>query len=521
MVPKYRNKEFRSIIKELVMTDTISPSSTNRWRWLAFTAALTASVMDLLDSTIAQVASPSIRHSLGGSFADLEWISAAYTLAMAVVLLTGGRLGDLYGRKRMLLTGASGFVLASVLCAISTSPVELIGARVAQGALGALMLPQVFGLMRDLFEPKDMGKAFSVFGPVMGLSAMIGPIVAGGLIALNLFGTGWRMIFLVNVPIGAFAVIAGAKFLPSSAATQPRARLDLTGTLLAGVAMCLLVFPLVQGHQLGWPLWLDALLAASIPVSGLFAAHQLHRKRAGATPLVEPSIFTNRPYVAGLAFSLVFIGSMGAIVLIFNVLLQSGLGFSPWHSAMTTAPWAGGAFVGSAISGMTMGRFGRRVIQAGLVVEAVGLAGIFAVLHATGAGVDTLDLLAPMVVGGLGMGMVFVPLFDIVMAGVRPHEMGSASGVVQATNGLAMSIGVGGLGAIFFGLVGSKAVHAASFVHAAEWTSLLTVALLAAAFAIAFKLPRQARPEAETETISDGDSSPLSVSALVPDMVSV
>jgi EmrB/QacA subfamily drug resistance transporter len=474
----------------MTVADPVPP--VHRWRWLAFAAALAASVMDLLDSTIAQVAAPSIRSDLGGSYADLEWISAAYTLAMAVGLLTGGRLGDLYGRKRMLLIGISGFVVASVACASATSPAELIGARSAQGALGALMLPQVFGLMRDLFPAEEMGKAFGVFGPVMGLSAMAGPIVAGSLINLNLLGTGWRMIFLVNAPVSVFALIVGARCLPSSEPQQPRARLDLTGAVLAGLAMCLVVFPLVQGHQLGWPVWLDALLVASVPVMGLFGLHQIRRKRSGAAPLVEPSIFARGAYVSGLAFSIAFIGSMGAIVLLFNVLLQAGLGFSAWHSALTTAPWALGAFFGSAVGAMTMARFGRRVLHAGLVIEATGLVAVSLVLRGAGAGVDSLDLLAPMIVGGLGMGMVFVPLFDIVMAGVRPHEMGSASGVLQATNGLAMSIGVGGLGAVFFGLVGSKAVHPQNFVHAAEWTSLLTVALLSLAFAIAFKLPHHA-----------------------------
>jgi MFS family permease len=151
---------------------------------------------------------------------------------------------------------------------------------------------------------------------------------------------------------------------------------------------------------------------------------------------------------------------------------------------------------------MALGRFGRRVIHLGLLIEAIGLAGVFTVLHYAGAGVDTVELLVPMVVGGMGMGMVFVPLFDIVMAGVRPHEMGSASGVLQSTNGLAMSLGVGGLGAVFFGLVGTRAVHVQSYLHAAEWTALLTVILLAGAFAIAFKLPHAAQQFNETDAIT-------------------
>ena len=464
-----------------------------RWRWLAFAAVITAAVMDLLDATIAQVAAPSIRRDLGGSYAVLEWVTAAYSLAMAVGLLTGGRLGDLFGRKRMLLAGIAGFVAASAACAAAVSPGQLIAARAAQGVMGAVMLPQVFGLFRDLFAAEEMGKAFGVYGPVMGLSAMLGPIVSGGLISLNVLGTGWRMIFLVNVPVGIAALAAGWRLLPAGAAFPRRARLDLPGAALAGAAMFLLVFPLVQGHDLGWPGWLDCLLAASVPVLAIFAWYQVRRGRAGRTPLVEPGIFRHRSYASGVAFSLVFVGSMGGIVLVFNVVLQAGLGFTAWHSAITTAPWAAGAFVGSAAGGMAMGRLGRRVLHAGLVAEAAGLTVLYLVFRGAGAGVSTLDLLGPMIIGGIGMGMVFVPLFDIVMAGVQPHEMGSASGVLQAVNSLAMSLGVAGIGAVFFALLGVAARPGQSFVGPAEWTVLVTVALLALAFLAAFWLPRRAR----------------------------
>ena len=256
-----------------------------------------------------------------------------------------------------------------------------------------------------------------------------------------------------------------------------------------------LVFPLAQGHALGWPAWLFAMLAASVLVLALFAVYQIRRQRAGRTPLVEPSIFGHRSYRAGIVFSIVFVGSLGGIVMIFNVFLQNGLGFTPWHSALTTAPWAAGAFVGSAIGGIAMTKLGRRILQAGLVVEAAGLLGIYAVLRGAGAGVGTVDLLAPMVVGGIGMGMVFVPLFDIVMAGVRPQEMGSASGVLQTVNALGMSLGIAGIGAIFFALVGGHGRYVPVYLSAAEWTALATVGLLACSFAVAFGLPRRAREQ--------------------------
>jgi EmrB/QacA subfamily drug resistance transporter len=472
-----------------------------RWRWLAFAVVIAAAVMDLLDSTITQVAAPTIRRELGGSYAVIEWVTAAYALAMAAGLLTGGRLGDLFGRRRMLLIGMAGFVAASALCAAAGSAGELIAARAAQGALGAIMLPQVFGLIRDLFEAHEMGKAFGVYGPVMGLSAMLGPIAAGGLIGADVLGTGWRMIFLVNVPVGLAALVLGARLLPASASAGVsgggvrRGRLDLAGAALAAVAMFGLVFPLAQGHALGWPVWLYAMLAASVLVLAAFAVHQIRRQRAGRTPLVESSIFGHRSYRAGIVFSIVFIGSLGGIVMIFNVFLQNGLGFTPWHSALTTAPWAAGAFVGSAIGGIAMSKLGRRILHAGLVVEAAGLLGVYAVLRSAGAGVGTVDLLAPMVVGGIGMGMVFVPLFDIVMAGVRPQEMGSASGVLQTVNALGMSLGIAGIGAIFFALAGGHGRHVPVYLSAAQWTALATVGLLACSFAVAFGLPRRAREQ--------------------------
>ena len=484
--------------------------SGRRWRWLAFAVVIAAAVMDLLDSTITQVAAPAIRHELGGSYAVIEWVTAAYALAMAAGLLTGGRLGDLFGRRRMLLTGMAGFVAASALCAAAGSAGELIAARAAQGALGAIMLPQVFGLIRDLFEAHEMGRAFGVYGPVMGLSAMLGPIASGGLIGADLLGTGWRMIFLVNVPVGLLALVLGARLLPVGAAAAGsaaggsghgsrrgragrRGQLDLPGAALASVAMFGLVFPLAQGHALGWPAWVFAMLAASVLLLAWFAIYQIRRRRAGRTPLVEPSIFEHRSYRAGIVFSIVFVGSLGGIVMIFNVFLQNGLGFTPWHSALTTAPWAAGAFVGSAVGGIAMTRLGRRVLHAGLLVEAAGLLAVYAVLRGAGAGVGTVDLLAPMVVGGIGMGMVFVPLFDIVMAGVRPQEMGSASGVLQTVNSLGMSLGIAGIGAVFFALAGGRGGHVPVYLSAAEWTALATVGLLACSFAVAFGLPRRAR----------------------------
>jgi EmrB/QacA subfamily drug resistance transporter len=487
---------------EVAVLSSAPTPTARRGNWLAFAAVLAAAVMDLMDTTITQVAGPAIRGDLHGSDALLEWVTAAYTLAMGVGLLTGGRLGDLFGRKRMVLIGIAGFTVASVACAAAASPGELIAARAVQGLFAAAMLPQVFGLIRDLFAAHEMGKAFAVYGPVMGLSAVLGPIAAGGLIDLNLSGLGWRAIFLVNVPVGIAALAAGARLLPAAPASSRPGRLDITGALLAGGAMFLVVFPLAQGHDLGWPGWLIGLLGAAIPVLGAFAWHQVRRQRAGRTPLVERSIFRHRSYSSGVAFTVVFVGTMGGITLTVNVLLQVGLGFSPWHSALTTVPWAGGAFIGSAIGGILMGKLGRRVLQIGLATEAAGLAAVALVLHLTGTSVSTVDLITPMTVGGAGMGMVFVPLFDIIMGHIAPHETGSAAGVLQAVNSLSMTIGVAGIGAIIFGLAGPAGPAGQALAGPAGWTLLVILGLLGAAFALTFQLPKRAR-EAGSEPASE------------------
>ncbi|MFL6075388.1 MAG: MFS transporter [Mycobacteriales bacterium] len=435
------------------------PGAPYRWRWLAYTAVLAASVMDLLDATISSVAAPSIRHSLGGSYADLQWIAAGYTLAMAVTLLTGGRLGDMFGRRRMLLVGMAGFTLASLACAAAVSPETLTLARVLQGGFGAVMLPQGFGLIRELFPPYEMGKVWGVFGPVMGLSAILGPIVAGGLIGADLFGTGWRMIFLINVPVGVAALAVAVRFLPASAPELRSTRLDLPGVGLAATGTFLLVFPLVQGRELGWPGWVKAMLVASAPVLVAFGWYQVRRKRSGRTPLIEPSVFARRSYVSGVLFALAFLGGLGGMMLTVGVLLQVGLGYTPMHASLTMSPWGVGALVGSGFGGAMMHRLGRRILHLGLAVMAAGILGLYAVLGHDGVHLSAWHLVVPNLAGGIGMGMIFVPLFDIVMGGLAPRELGSGSGILQAVNQLGTALGVAVLGTLFFSVAGGQAHH--------------------------------------------------------------
>jgi EmrB/QacA subfamily drug resistance transporter len=472
---------------------TESVSAANGRKWLGLFAVLTAMIMNILDSTIVNVASPAIQADLGGSESSLQWIAASYTLALAVGLLTGGRLGDMYGRRRMMLLGVAGFLAASIACALAWSPGVLVTARVAQGLFGAVMIPQAFGLIRDLFPPQEIGKAFGALGPVIGLSTIAGPIVAGVLVDADVLGTGWRAVFLINLPLSAFALLAGRAALPKASTRRAGMRLDGVGALLAGVGMFLLVYPLVQGRELGWPAWMAAVAVGSVVALALFVVRQLRRGRAGETPLVELSVLAKRSYTSGVAFVIVFFGSIVGFSLTTGFLLQLGLGHSPMRASLMMAPWAVGAFLGSGFGATMMGKMGRRILHLGLALMVAGLVGVYVVLRGAGeAGPGGWELAVPFLVYGFGMGMIFVPLFDIIMGEIRDHEVGSASGLLESFEQMGASLGVAVLGTVFFSAMGTRPA-VGEFVNASEHVTLIALALTALAFALGFLLPRRAR----------------------------
>jgi len=465
-----------------------------RAAWLGFAVVLAAMVMDLLDSTIAQTAAPAIRRDLGGSFASLEWISAAYTLAMSVTLLLGSRLGDILGRRRVLLTGVGAFGAASALCALAPTPGALIAARALQGVIAAIMVPQGFGLVRELFGDEGQQKAFGVIGPVMGLGAVAGPLVGGGLIDLNLFGSGWRAIFLVNVPIALAAIVAGLHFLPRTRPSTPEARPDLISVALSMVGGFGLVYPLIEGRAHGWPVWSFALLAVGVLAFAAFGLLQARRVRQDRSPLVDPAILRRRPYVAGLAVVVCFIGAMGGMLIALNVMLQTGLGDSPLQCGLATVAIPIAAIGGSITSSALLARIGRTTMHIGVVVMAVGLGVVEVVLHAAGAGLTGWDLAGPLAITGFGMGMVFVPMFDVILAGVAPHRLGSASGLLESVQQLAMSIGIAAVGTVLFDSLGHRFAPAA-FVSAADHGLLVAIGFLVAAAGAVFLLPKHAREQ--------------------------
>ena len=459
---------------EAVLEKSAAPTP-YRYRWVALFVILAVEVMDLLDALVTNIAGPSIRVELGGSYSLIQWLGATYTLAMAIGLLTGGRLGDIYGRRRMFLIGAAGFTLASLACGLAQTPAELIGGRAVQGLFGAVMLPQGLGMIKQMFNQAEQATAFGAFGPVMGLSSVGGPILAGWLVDADYFGAGWRMIFFINLPLGIFAVIGAIRFLPEFR-SERAPRLDLLGVVLAAGGAFLLLYPLVQGRELGWPVWCFVLLAAGVVIFGLFAVYESRRERYQLDPLVTPSLFRKRAFTGGLAVGLVFFASLIGTGLVFTFYLQIGLGYSPLKAGLTTLPQALGTVAGFVVAGAGLGeKMGRKLLLIGTVVMMVGTVGFAFTVRQSGPDITPYHLIPAMVLLGAGMGLAMAPFFNIVLAGVDDEETGSASGALTSVQQLGGAFGIAVLGTIFFAILpGQVTSHVDG--SAAELRTVLTTA---------------------------------------------
>jgi EmrB/QacA subfamily drug resistance transporter len=445
-------------------------------RWLTLIILLLAAFMNLLDVSIVNIAIPSIQRDLHASYADVQWALAGYTLAYALVLITGGRLGDTFGRKRLFLIGVTGFTIMSALCGAAQSPGELIACRVVQGAMGAIMVPQVLAVIQVIFPPKERIKALAGFGVTAGLGTVSGPLLGGLLIQHNLFGLGWRPIFLINVPVGIIAVAASAMLVRESRAPRPP-RLDPVGVGLISAALLLLLYPLVEGRQLGWPTWTFVSMAAAAPVLAAFIGYERVKTRRDGSPLVPMSLFRDRGFSAGMAIALAFFLGIASFGLVLTLFLQLGLGFTPLHAGLTFLPFSVGVLVSSGAAARLAPRFGRGVTMAGALIIAAGMAGLVAIVHHYGPGVTTWELTPGLAAAGLGLGAVIAPLADIVLDGVPRQDAGSASGVFNTGLQLGNSIGIAVIGVIFFGLLGTQAGPAATAVAPQLRTGLAVAAV--------------------------------------------
>lgn len=432
-------------------------------RWRALFVLLLAAVMDLLDGTVVNVAIPALQRDLGATYSAIQWITAGYTLSFALLLITGGRLGDIWGRKRMFMLGIVGFTLASAACGLAQSPEMLVGARILQGAMAAVMIPQVLSMIQVIFPQKERGAAFGMYGAVVGLAAVSGPLIGGALVQANLFNLDWRPIFLVNVPVGLAALVAATIFLRESKA-EHALRLDLIGVLLVTFGLLLLLFPLVQGRDLGWPTWTFFSMAASLPVFALFVLYERYKTRVDGSPLVVLGLFRQRAFVAGSLVSLVFFCALIAFFLIFTLYLQIGLGFSALHAGLTGLPFSLCVAAASGASSQLGPKLGRKILSMGALLVTAGMSVIWATVHFVGTSITSWHLVPGLVICGGGMGLLVAPLADVVLSGVRGRDAGSASGILSTAQQVGAAIGVAVIGVIFFGLLTSGAGSSAEAV---------------------------------------------------------
>lgn len=421
---------------------------------------LTAVFVQLLDVSIVNVAVPSIQRDIGASFASIQLVIAGYQLAFACLLITGARLGDIYGRKKLFMIGMVTFTAASALCGLAPNATTLVLSRILQGLGSGLMFPQVLAVIQVAIPPKDRGKAFGIFGATIGIATILGPLLGGILITANLFGTDWRMIFLVNIPVGVLAVVAAFVELPDSKAPDA-VKLDLPGALLVGAGLFLLVYPLTEGREKGWPLYLYVMLAASVPLLVAFVALQRRKTRQDSGPLLLMTLFSNKSFRGGLVLSLVFFAGIPAFFFTFSLYLQVGLGYSPLRSGLTTLPFAFGSAIASARSDGIAKRIGRDVLAVGAGLLALSMVGLIAVLHASGTDLHAYNVGPVLFVSGLGLGCFIAPLTNLVLAGISGREAGSASGVLSTTQQIGGAIGVALIGLVLFGLLGTHAAASA------------------------------------------------------------
>ncbi|WP_090947042.1 MFS transporter [Nonomuraea jiangxiensis] len=464
----------------------------------ALLVVLFGSFMDLLDATIVTVAAPAIARDLGAGDAQIQWTIAAYTLALGAGLITGGRLGDQYGRKRLFMIGLAGFMVTSALCALAVDPGMLIGMRAAQGLTAGIMVPQVFGIIRASFAPGERAKAFGAYGAVQGLASVAGPLLGGLLVEADLFGLGWRTIFWINVPVSVLALVIGAKVLPESRSAST-ARLDLPGALLAATGILLLLLPIIQAETWGWTWGSYALLATGIVVLAIFLAHERRLTGRGNEPVFDPALLQIRAFTVGLAASVLFFGGLGSYFLTLSIYLQNGTGRTAWEAGLVILPYALGSIITSGLGVALAAKAGRTLLIAGsLTIAASHLVLWYVVKDGDDPGYWLLAL--ALFIGGLGLGLAAPILVNVVLAGVPGRNAGAAGGVLSTVNQIGGAAGIAVLGTVFFTSVIGSAAGAPtlpSYSHALSIVLIASAALYLLTALVMLALPKAAAEHAE------------------------
>ncbi len=438
-------------------------------RWLAAIVMINGALMDMIDVTIVNVALPTIRHDLRASATQLEWVVSGYMLAFAAALIIAGNLGDLFGRKKVFLCGVAVFGVASLAAGLSGSGAELIAARVVQGAAAAAMAPQVLATFRAIFAGSERGKAFSIYGAMLGFASAVGLLLGGALTEANLFGWSWRAVFFVNVPVAVGSLVAGLRFVPETRDPGAR-RPDVPGAVLLAASLVAIVYPLLEGRQYGWPAWVWVLLAAGLAglgVLGLLEARRGGRRnggrgmRTGKAPLLRVGLFRVPAFAAGLGVQLAFAAGMQGFFLAFALWLQAGEHFSPLKAGLTAAAFSVGSFIGAPAAVPLAQRRGRSVLALGGALMAAGIAGISLAAPHVGLGGSPWPVVPGLVVAGAGLALLVIPLVNVVLAAVPVEAAGGAAGLFSTAQQLGGAVGVALLGTVFFGYLNGHSFEAA------------------------------------------------------------
>lgn len=468
-----------------------SEVSVNKNRWLILGIVLAAEIMDLLDSTIVNVAGPSLSKELNGTPSALQWVIGGYTLTLGAGLILGGRLADRYSRRNIFLIGLASFTASSMLCALAPNINVLIAFRLIQGFAGALVLPHVIGFIRDVFPPEELGKAFAIFGPVFGLGGILGPIIGGFLIDGDIASTGWRAVFIINIPVGIITFALAWKYLPRQVSNHA-IKIDLVGTVLIIAASGLLLLPLIQGQDAGWPVWTFVSLAASVVGFGIFTLEQRWVISRNKTPLIDPDIFKARTYNLGLAGIFMFFAGFTGVYLIITLFLQIGQGYSARGAGIANIAIALGTAIGGALSGAVLAeKFGIRVLQFGAIAQITGAILLFTSLP-TMESYQFWHIVPGMIVSGFGTGIVVAALFDAILLSIKDELVGSASGVLSSVQSIGSSVGVAIFGTLFFNHVATGQIDKGFRNALVLQIGLVTVFLL-----ITVLLPKKAMDNAE------------------------
>ncbi len=468
-----------------------------RRAWSALIVLLLGMFMALLDTTIVNVALPTIRTSLDASEATLSWIISGYALAFGLALIPAGRVGDRIGHKWVFFTGLALFTVASLFCGLATNDLQLVVARVAQGLAGGVFVPAVTALIQLMFPLNARGKAFAIMGATIGVSTAIGPIL-GGLI-IEAFGevNGWRVVFWVNLPIGIIALIAAAILLPARSGARVKTPTDPLGLLLLSAGLIAILVPLIEGQDLGWPLWTYLTLAAGAMLILLFALWEVRLARRGRSPLVPPHLFSHPAFSGGVILALVYFASFTGIFFTISLLWQAGLGHSALEAGLVSLPFAIGSIIGAAQSDRLSRMLGRTVLVMGTALVSIGLVWVWLVLLLTPpAELSSWLLLVPLFIAGVGNGCFIAPNAQFIVATVDRSEAGAASGVISVMQRVGAAIGIAIVGSVLFGTLNITAntpeAVADAFASSAASALAVSAGLSIVAFLFVFTLPKRA-----------------------------